>query len=85
MENPNLINKPLSFGMLPSSYLESLTYEEQLLWLCKKLEELYSFVNLTFEQQIINFINEKFDDIIVNKMYDENTETLILDFNLEEG
>lgn len=29
----------ISIGMLPSSYKTSLTYEEQLLWLCNYLEE----------------------------------------------
>lgn len=35
----NLINdKVLTIGLLPSSYLVSMTYEEQLLWLCNYLE-----------------------------------------------
>lgn len=31
-------NKVLTIGLLPSSYLVSMTYEEQLLWLCNYLE-----------------------------------------------
>lgn len=44
-----MINKPFvhllppfirKFGMIPSSYLIAMTYEEQLLWLCKYCEDL---------------------------------------------
>ena len=41
----NLHKKPLTIGALPSSYLASLTYEEQLLWLSKKTDEIISFIN----------------------------------------
>lgn len=33
------ISMCMTFGNLPTSYLESLTYEEQLIWFCKFLEE----------------------------------------------
>ena len=48
----NLHKKPLTIGALPSSYLASLTYEEQLLWLSKKTDEIIAFINDILEQKI---------------------------------
>ena len=38
--NLNFNNFVSSIGEIPTSYLESLTYEEQLLWFCKNLKEV---------------------------------------------
>ena len=74
----NLHKKPLTIGALPSSYLESLTYEEQLLWLSKKTDEIISFINYILEQKISEYIEEKFNDIMLDSMYEAETETLVL-------
>lgn len=81
----NLHKKPLSLGALPSSYLASLTYEEQLLWLSKKTDEIISFINDILEQKISEYINEKFNDIMLDSMYEAETETLVLYLTHEEG
>lgn len=40
LQRINLINdRLLTIGLLPTSYLVSMTYEEQLLWLCNYLEK----------------------------------------------
>ena len=74
----NLHKKPLSLGALPSSYLASLTYEEQLLWLSKKTDEIIAFINDILEQKISEYIEEKFNDIMLDSMYEAETETLVL-------
>ena len=47
----------LSIGALPTSYLESLSYEEQLLWLQKNLNDVI---------ELVNKLQEEFDDIDIN-------------------
>lgn len=74
----NLHKKPLTIGALPSSYLASLTYEEQLLWLSKKTDEIISFINDILEQKLSEYIEEKFNDIMLDSMYEAETETLVL-------
>lgn len=81
----NLHKKPLTIGALPSSYLASLTYEEQLLWLSKKTDEIIGFINDILEQKISEYINEKFNDIMLDSMYESETETLVLYLTQEEG
>lgn len=81
----NLHKKPLTIGALPSSYLASLTYEEQLLWLSKKTDEIIAFINDILEQKISEYIEEKFNDIMLDSMYEAETETLVLYLSHEEG
>lgn len=69
---------PLTIGHLPSSYMLSLSYEEQLLCIGKKIEEIIGFVNDVLEQKINDYINAKFNDMMINAMYEAETETLIL-------
>lgn len=81
----SLHKKPLTIGALPSSYLASLTYEEQLLWLSKKTDEIITFINDILEQKISEYIEEKFNDIMLDSMYEAETETLVLYLTQEEG
>lgn len=74
----NLHKKPLTIGALPSSYLASLTYEEQLLWLSKKTDEIIAFINDVLEQKLVEYIEERFNDIMLDSMYESETETLVL-------
>ena len=80
----NLHKKPFTIGALPSSYLASLTYEEQLLWLSKKTDEIIGFINNILEQKISEYIEEKFNDIMLDSMYEAETETLVLYLTHEE-
>lgn len=74
----NLPCRHLSIGALPNSYLASLSYEEQLLCIGKKTDEIINFINDILEEKIIDYINIRFNDIMLNTMYDAETETLIL-------
>ena len=48
------------YGAIPESYLIALSYEEQLLWLCKHIEDLDSKIDSSF-LQLQNYINEGLD------------------------
>lgn len=81
----NLHKKPLTLGALPSSYLASLTYEEQLLWISKHIDEIIDFINTILEQKTSEYIEQKFNDIMIDTMYEQETETLVLYLNHEES
>lgn len=68
----------LTIGHLPSSYKISLTYEEQLIQIGEKTEEIINFINDVLEQKLNEYINARFNDMIINSMYDASTETLLL-------
>ena len=67
-----------TIGALPTSYLASLSYEQQLIYLCRKIDEIINFVNNNINEQIKEYINQEFNNIMLNAMYDAETETLIL-------
>ena len=78
----NLNEKPLTIGMLPSSYLIALTAEEQNLIIGKKIDEIICFINNLFQDKlstiIQNYVNKEFNNIMLNSMYITETETLVL-------
>lgn len=76
LKNVNMF--PVSLGHLPASYALSLSYEEQLICIGKKTDEIIDFINTILEQKISEYINARFNDMIINSMYDPETETLIL-------
>ena len=79
LRNVNMF--PCSLGHLPTSYAVSLSYEEQLMCIGKKTDEIIDFINTILEQKISKYINEKFNDMIIDTMYEEETETLVLYLN----
>ena len=82
MENLKNVNMfPVSLGHLPASYALSLSYEEQLICIGKKTDEIIDFINTILEQKISEYINAKFNDMIIDTMYEAETETLILYLN----
>lgn len=58
---PKIIRRCMTIGMLPSSYKQSLTYEEQLLWFCDFLEN-----------QVIPVVNNNSEVVEELKNYFEN-------------
>ena len=88
MSNINKLHlgkRPLSIGHLPSSYLVSLSYEEQNLIMGQKIDEIIGFINDVLDKQINDYITERFNDIMINAMYDEATETLTLYIDTQGG
>lgn len=70
-----------SIGVLPTSYLASLSYEQQLIYLCRKMDEIISFINNNIDQKLKDYIDERFNDILLDTIYDAETETLIMYIN----
>lgn len=70
---------PCSAKILPVSYDYSLSYYEQLCKLTDKMNELIEFINNNFNKQIQNYLDKKFDDLMINAIYDEATETIVLE------
>ena len=75
----------ISFGALPSSYLCSLSYEEQLLLIGKHIDEIDSFINNQMNnlinENVQNYINQTFNNKMFSTLYNEETETLSLFLN----
>lgn len=74
----DLFKRNLTVGNIPSSYLASLSYEEQLLLLGKDIKQIVQFIDCTLNNVLIDYINNMFNSIMLNTMYQENTETLVL-------
>lgn len=70
---------PCSVKILPVSYDDSLSYYEQLCKLTNKMNELVEFINNNFGEEIQNYLDKKFDDLMINAIYDEATETIVLE------
>ena len=79
LKNVNMF--PVSLGHLPASYALSLSYEEQLICIGKKTDEIIDFITTILEQKISEYINAKFNDMIIDTMYEAETETLVLYLN----
>ena len=78
LPNLNLHCRQRTIGALPTSYLASLSYEEQLLCIGAKTDEIVTFINSVLEQSINEYINAKFNDMVINALYEPSTETLVL-------
>lgn len=69
---------PCSAKILPLTYDDSLSYYEQLCKLINKMNEIVEFINGNIGEIIQNYIDEKFDHFMINAIYDEATETIVL-------
>lgn len=69
---------PCGAKILPLSYDDSLSYYEQLCKLTNKMNEIVEFINGNLSEVIQNYIDKKFNDLMINAIYDEATETIIL-------
>lgn len=70
---------PCSAKILPLTYDDSLSYYEQLCKLTNKMNELVNFVNGEISTTIQNYLDQHFNDIMINAIYDESKETIILE------
>lgn len=68
----------ISIGALPTSFLESMSYYEGLEYLATKMNELISFFNNELEQDLKEYIEQEFNNMMIDTMYDAETETLTL-------
>lgn len=82
---PNVGCKPITIGELPTSYFESLSYYEQICLLCNKMNEIIDFMNNNISAEIKAYIDKEFNNILLDTMYNEETETLIMYINKENN
>lgn len=74
-----LTNWLMTIGQIPSSYLVSMTYEEQLLWLCNFLKtEVIPKTNANIEavNQLIKFIDDYFDNLDIQEEVNNKLEEM---------
>lgn len=64
--------------ILPLAYDNSLSYYEQICRLTKTINELVSLVNGDVDDTLKNYIDTKFDNLMINAIYDASTETIFL-------
>jgi hypothetical protein len=75
--NIGYMNNAFCQKVLPLTYDESLSYYEFLCKLTHKINEVIEWVNGSLEQTLINYVDEKFNSIMINAIYNESTETII--------
>lgn len=73
-----IIPTTYSQKVIPLAFDESLSYYEQICRINKKVNELISIFNEKLTEELQKYIDERFNDIMLNSMYDAETETLIL-------
>lgn len=73
----NIKNYPCTH-VLPLVYDDSLSYYENICKLTNKMNEIINFFNGNIEQQLKDYIEKEFNNMMLNAMYDANTETLSL-------
>lgn len=64
--------------ILPLAYDNSLSYYEQICRLTKTINELVSLVNGDVDETLVAYINNKFDNLMINAIYDDSDETIYL-------
>ena len=74
----------LNGGSLPSAFDDSLSYYESLRIVMCKLNEVIKFVDDVITREIVAYIDRRFDDIMIDAIYDEPTETLNLTITHEK-
>ena len=71
--------------VIPLAFDESLSYYEQICRINKKVNELISIFNEELTDELQKFIDERFNDIMLDTMYDPETETLTLYLSHSNG
>lgn len=64
--------------VIPLAFDESMSYLEDICHLKYKVNEIIEFIDDVLDQKISQYINIKFNDILINSLYEPSTETLIL-------
>lgn len=64
--------------VIPLAFDESMSYYETLCKLTAKINELISFANNELEEALKEYIDKEFNNIMLDTMYDAETETLTM-------
>lgn len=70
---PNSINR-----VLPLAFDESLSYLEMTCALVEKMNEIIDFANNELSEKLKEYIDLRFNEMMIDSMYEAETETLIL-------
>lgn len=62
--------------VIPLAFDESMSYYEQLCKLTAKMNELIEFANNELTEALKEYFNEEFNNMMLDTMYDAETETL---------
>lgn len=66
------------YKVIPLAFDESMSYYECICKLTAKINELISVFNEELTDELTAYIDERFNEIMIDAMYDSSTETLIL-------
>lgn len=77
--NISPISKPYCQKILPLTYDDSLSYYEAVCKLTSKMNEIIANINDHLE----DYIRQQLDNLFINAIYDEKTETLVLVLGME--
>ena len=88
MNNKNL--KPIKFGCITEFPFLDYTFDSITDWeilqkLGCKTNEIIRFINNILEEKLDEYIDKKFNDIMLDSMYEAETETLILYIQRKDG
>ena len=75
----------ICIGTIPTAYVECMSYLEQVMYLTKKVNEVIKTFNELVNEEVAEYINETFNDIMINTTYDDETETLVMYLENEGG
>lgn len=64
--------------VIPLAFDESMSYYEQICKLTAKMNELISFANNELTEALKEYIDKEFNNIMLDTMYDAETETLTM-------
>lgn len=70
--------------VLPLIYDDSLSYYEILCKLVNKMNEIIAFLSGTITGTIKEYLNEQFNELMINAIYDSETETIIFSNGIRE-
>lgn len=67
--------------VIPLAFDESLSYYENVCNLVAKMDEITNFANNELSDKLNAYIDSRFNDIMIDTMYEGETETLIMYIN----
>ena len=71
------INTPV-FPIIPLEYAESLSYMEWLISLTKQVNNISELISGNIDNNLKEYIDNRFDNLMLNATYDAETETIFL-------
>ena len=65
-------------SILPLVFDDSISYYEAISQLIYTVNQLVLLINNSIDENLKNYIDSKFDSLMINAIYDEETETIVL-------